>query len=486
VRDALDQAELAFTGYMFSRFGSFDAKGKRVLPLCNADLEKARIAAKSLPTSACCSALPLTTLCFDGNMGGLMYSGYEWADRAWLALDAAHRSAQNGDNEIATGRACCASLYYAQLAQYCGVRGDLWQLAQSSVVRQSDGVGATLLAFEDGHQDGDLNDFIIEQRVVEIRAQDRSLRALNVHTLPLARGGGFTSSYALLFGGVDAAIAAIVDNGNNTSAACPERDRQLLAAALNVQAVRATAGAVEPIPAGSFVGIVRHVTSTIDSLPNGVLDHECVTIGGAGPAYCSRASSATLYANTKQTLPPTNGDALESLGGAAGAVRYRETTVNTQSGTRRVRALFAASATIVFSGNDAAASSVVGVLRNQDCGVASLATDVPTLALSLPASVADSWRWAAEGVRLIVDPSSSARQCRGGADSGIAQCTNDAICAFGGICSAPPSIVGVPYPLAYAYFQCQSVECLEENRAWYLDANARNGTLLYVPAIELN
>jgi hypothetical protein len=473
---ALDAAELAYTESAFDVFGAFDATNHRTAPLCGADIEASRVAvsidAHGTTLNKCCSAdLPaLASTCLDGARI-LHASGHELFDRAWTALDRGTRALQRGAATNALQESCCAALYYAALAAACGRRSaaDAYQLGRGARVVRIDAeqhVGAQCVLFDDGHLDGDLNDFVAEQRTVEVYDVAGHLRAINVHVLPLARGGGYKSSYLL---SVRGSTLGVLDRG--ATAACSARTRALMHESYDPAEIAAQLGARTGVPAGAFVGIARHTTTRDTTLPLGVRHTECATFGGSNDVpYCplESANVAVLIADLRSTLPPGRHDTLERLLGDV----VTTTFTNTQSGTRRVRATFGVSATVALPrrGTTSTGSGELRfVLSNDDCGAAVVlppteeAVPAEPMALTVPASACGSWRWTAEGHKLIQRPSATDRICRGGDNGGIEQCTSAAessnVCtATGGVCSDAPRTAGVPYEFAFEHF-AKCTEC---------------------------
>jgi hypothetical protein len=454
--DLLDAAELAYTASALDVFGGYDASGERLPPVCSADVEERTVtvdvARHRVPQ--CCERVDLAHTCLSAGTAAL---GHQWFDRAWLALDAATRAAQHASSLESLEHACCATLYYAALADWCGRTevNDYWRLAGASVTRSDDGLGAECAAFDDGHRDRDLNDWVVEQRLVEVMRADGTLASVNVHVLPLARGGGYRASYALSLRGT---TLEAVDRGAN--AACSERARAVLAETYDAGAVGdALAHRVE-FAEGTFVGVLRHSTRDDEPLPLGVRDTECAQLGeGPDVGYCPRQPSGTvaLFRDVRAALPTLHGDALDAL--LNSGVRVDQST-NTQPGTRTTRALFAASAVVVpppGAANAAGRESVRFVLQNEDCGAAVLLptrTQRSPLAVVVPPHSCPAFRWAAEGVALVQDARAADRICRGGRDGGIAECDADGVCRDDAVCADPPALAGVPYANAYEHFQC--------------------------------
>lgn len=504
-RRALDAAEISYTASALDVFGAYEpSTGERLPPVCGADVEQREIevsvARHANALAPCChDRVSLEQRCLDG-AGSEVALGHKWFDRAWLALDAATRAAQAQSTLESLEQACCASLYYTALAEWCGRRdqdADFWQLAGASVQRSE--IGAECAAFDDGHRDRDLNDWVVEQRVAEVVRVDGSLAAINVHVLPLARGGGYRASYAL---SVRGASIETVDRG--ATAACSERARAVLHETYDTEAISASLRARTPLPEGTFVGVLRH--STVDgALPAGVRESDCVTMASSGinVPYCRLQESGTvpLFADVRTTLPPATPDAIDAL---LGSSMRTEQWTNTRSGARTVRALFSASAVIVPPARTYAgvSDSVRFVLQNEDCGSAVLlpsaaeAVKSDPLAVRVPAHSCPAFRWAAEGVALVQNSRLADRTCRGGVEGGIAECSSqaDGVCTqTGGECAAAPAIEGVPYANAYAHFACEKCAtdeacataecnghacCAEKILHWYRYPNA---ALVYQP-----
>ena len=499
---ALDAAELAYTASAFDVFGAYDARsGARLAPLCNADVERreieVRVAAHA--SRACAADVDMARRCLDGAARATA-NGHSWFDRAWRALDRASRAAQAlPSSRRALNDACCAHMYYTALGAWCGrhdADADFWQLAGARVQRAA--LGAECVAFDDGHRDRDLNDFVAEQRVVEVRASGSgALRAVNVHVVPLARGGGYHTSYAVSVRGTR---VATVDRG--AGAACSERSRALLHDALDADelahALRNRVGFAE----GAHVGVFHHVlnarSATEHALPLGVRDSHCTTIGARddAPIYCPQQSAhgdVALFDSLRAVLPP-QARGTDVLAGEASVI---DNSVNTRRATRRVPPAFGASAVIVPAPSDATSAHVGAhslrfVLRNEDCGAAVVlpphdapASATPPLAVRVPARACAAWRWTDEGVPLIDNPAAVSGVCRGGTEGGVLECDADggddarALCeASGGVCTeAPASGAPLAYAHAYKYYTCD--ECRESDdavRHWYEHANAE---LLY-------
>ena len=512
VRAALDRAELAYTASVFDVYGGI-VDNAWASPLCSVDVEQRQIAVEARQTNAECAAVDLARECLDGaaNQQAL---GHHWFDRAWRSLDRASRAAQRrSDSQQALVAACCASLYYEALAQWCGRRGeDYWQLDSARVVRTS--VGPDCVAFDDGHRDRDLNDWVAEQRVVEVWAGDQ-LRAINVHVVPLARGGGYQSSYAISARGTDVSSLRA-----GPSAACSERARAVLSSTFDKQALATELSSRAPLAAGTRVAVFHHVLRAADvsahALPLGVQESFCVSLGADdsddGASYCptSAVGDVALFDNTRLTLPPVAegavGDYYDTLSPSAPNL---DNSVNTRARTRFYAPLFSASAVIVPPpGASGAANSLRFVLRNEDCGGAvvlatSASSSSPPLAISVPADACAAWRWSAEGVALVQDARSNERVCRGGASGGIAECSQGseeqlAVCSSaGGECSETPRVAGVPYEYAARFFECQSCNtelacssdkrcannacCDERTLHWYRYATGAGSDLLYQP-----
>lgn len=484
---ALDAAELAHATASFDLFGAFNPANQRGAPLCGADIEASRVVVdietQGPRLDACCSAdlRALSRTCLDGARFG-RESGHEWLDRAWLALDRSARHLQRGAAADAQREACCASLYYAALADACGRRGDHYQMGVSTrVVRVSgeekSAVGAQCVLFDDGHVDGDLNDWVAEQRVVEIYDSSHRLRAVNIHVLPLARGGGYKAAYALSLAG---STLRALDRG--ATAACSSRTRALLHEAYDQAEVGALLRARNGVPARTFVGVSRHALGTGSSLPVGVRHTDCATIGAEGDdtVFCPLATDAvTLFADLRAALPVGGNSTLERL--LSEGARFDQST-NTQPNTRRQPARFAVSATVVLPrrGSVGAGSGELRfALINEDCAAAVVLPpteeSVPAepMALTVPASACGAWRWAAEGHKLVQSAYATDRTCRGGDNGGIEQCGADSgVCTTsGGVCAESPRSEGVPYQYAYEHYttcaQCRTARQCNEVLACY-------------------
>ena len=509
VMKALDAAELAYTASAFDVFGSYDpADASAVVPpLCGANVEEGDVRVSVSEHAArlpeCCTVnIDLEHVCLDG-ASSQTASGHQWFDRAWIALDAGTRAAQARSSRVAVEQACCASLYYAALGAWCGRaddEADFWRLRAAGRVDRGLEVGAECAAFDDGHRDRDLNEFVAEQRVVSIY-RDEQLVAFNVHVLPLARGGGYTVSYALSLSGT---TLEAVDRG--PTAACSERARAVLKETYDQAAVSAALGAREPLPMGTVVAVMRHSLKD-GPLPNGVRDSDCMALGDAAQfgAQCTAQASGTvvLFADIRATLPLIKADATDAL--YAHEVRFDQST-NTRRGTRALKPLFAASAIIMVprgASRPPPRESVLFVLQNRDCGCAVLlppflatGTTEPQ-AVRVPAHSCPAFRWATEGVALVQNARGKERVCRGGSESGIAQCSDgtEGVCTTtGGECAESPVVEGVPYANAFAHFACQKCAtevacatsecagdrcCTEEILHWYRYPNIE---LVYVPA----
>jgi len=485
---ALDAAERSYTAYAMDRFGSIDrSSGARRPALCGSTVDTLSLAVDSSAPAAlqaaCCAASgDWQSTCAEPGTA----SGRLWADRAWLALHSAHTRAQAGQTLDAARSACCAAWMLAALGSACGRTRDSWALATTHVVRPS-GTGPTIQAYEDGHGDGDTNDWVLYVRRVELRDSRNDLVAANTHTYPLARGGAYRASFALAFG------ANGTSAGTPSAAACPDRDRRLAHSVLDQSATRAQLTALATPPAGLFVGTLRHAVGASDgALPLGVAAAECATFGAAGTPACAAAGSAlvVLYRDTASALPLLRESAADAL---ADTVAYHEPVVNTQSGTRYQSTLYGASAVAIAPPRSNATARYL--LRNLDCGVLVLLGDTSTadspLAVEVPADGGALWRWSNEGVRLMERPNSTDRVCLSGPLSGSLQCSNDNVCD-GGVCAAPAARTGVPYPYAAAAADCAARRvpcpssdacCTDEVQRWYLYA-ARSSALVYQPRTE--
>jgi hypothetical protein len=513
----LDSAERAYAAGAMDRFGAFAASGERLAPLSGGatDLTQSiRIYVDSrlgvLENSSCCGDKATRLYCLDG-MPVMERARGAWLDRAFLALDAAHRAAQAGSPAQANRDACCAAMIYEQMGAADGRDVDRYGLNTAIVerVEEHSDVGARCINTDDGHPDDDLNDFIFEMRRVDLYCNyGHRLCAINIHTLPLAHGGGFRTSLVLATGGNGNCMLSpslIVDN-NDALGTCTPR----LKAAMPIDAARAfltkSLGCESAaLPDGSFAEVAHHALRN-GGLPSQIATSiSCSSFGVYGSTACPHADVATLYANTRWPLPLTHPDALERLtqSGGAAVPRYREPTSNTQRGTRRVRALYAVSTTVVVAPLVTTFEHHVDyvhlVLRNEDCGMSILIDslqlvgdkEVP-MAVSVPAAACPSWRWADEGAPLVRRPESAQRMCRGGDDSALVECSVDySVCAVGGTCELAPAQGGVAYPDGWQYFQClaRGVQCDQRQsggddaacctdavREWYKNANAE---LLY-------
>ena len=506
---ALDAAERAYAAASMDRIGAFNAQGDRVEPLCLADsLESASILISSrttpreLEATDCCAATTIRSYCLGGNEQQTR-TGRQWSDAAYLALDNAHRAAQAGAATLAVRDACCAAMIYEAMGAHCGRVSDVWGLASAAVARIEEfaDVGARCVATDDGHPDKDLNDFVFELRRVDLVCERGArLCAVNLHTLPLAHGGGHRMSLVVATGDELSLNSAVVDNGN-----CPARLRAVMPSQASAAIVRRELGARTPaLPSGSFGERVVHALH--DPVSAAGAWSECVTIGPVGKPHCARGDVLSLYDNTRAPFPLSHPDALEWLNKPVDARgTYREATTNTQRGTRRVRALFAVSATLVVAPTrdglplPKPIDSVRLLLRNEDCGVASLVDSVQLvdayqtpLTISVPASACAKWSWAAEGQSVFAVGDQNARLCRGGDDSALASCASDDTCAEGGKCGATLAQTGVPYPYGWQYFQCvargvvcgkpgaDAMCCDERVRRWYAHATP---ALLYSETI---
>lgn len=508
-RLALDAAERAYAASAMDRVGSFDAEGRRQAPLCTSPdtlrttsvVVEAERALTPLESSECCSSVETRAYCL-GGAKQLVRTAEQWSDAAWLALDNAHRASQAGAAGLAQRDACCAAMLLEALGAQCGRVGDHWALAGAAVVRVEEfgDVGARCMAADDGHPDKDLNDFVFELRRVELQCADaRGTCAINLHTLPLAHGGGHQTSLVVATGNGLSLASATVDNGD-----CPARLRDAMPVDSTAELLHAALDYGTPALAGGSFGEVVHHALHDDGLPHTVDTWTtCVTFGPVGSPNCPRGDVLPLYENTRWPLPLTHPDALERLT-ASTQLGYREPTTNTQRGTRRVRPLYAASATLVprpeGTSTKLNTNAVRLLLRNEDCGITALfdsvqmvgAYEMP-LSIAVPASACSGWRWAAEGVPVFAVPSAmGSRWCRGGADSALARCSIDASlpaatteqCAEGGVCAAPTGQDGVPYPFGWLHFQCAArgvscdagangdpACCTKAVRAWYASVN---------------
>jgi hypothetical protein len=500
-RVALDSAERAFAAAAMDRSGGFDADGQRMAPICYADELAQRPVTVSvqqtmteLESKECCGSRELRGYCL-GGATTLSRTAQELSNTAFISLDSAHRESQAGAVVLALRDACCAAMMLESIGAQCGREGDLWALANARVVRVEafGDVGARCMAADDGHPDKDLNDFVFELRRVDL-FQGARLVAVNLHTMPLAHGGGHTTSLVVATGDGLSLGSARIDNNE-----CSERLHSAMPVTESVALLKKELGYRTPaLPAGSFGAVVRHALHN-DGLPHVVESWtSCTTFGPVGVDYCQRGEVVPLYENTRWSLPVSHPDALEWLAESAKQRSvYRELTTNTQRGTRRVRSLYAVSATIVVSpprdGDKPLDVNVVRLLlRNEDCGVTAL-FDSPQmlgdyempLSISVPAAACAGWRWAAEGQPIFAVPSRiEARFCRGGDDSALATCTSteENECAEGGLCAQPLTAATVPYPHGWQHFQCAArgarcdsspnaivdpACCTEEVRRWY-------------------
>lgn len=442
-------------------------------PLC-ADVEQRSIVvsatAHKQAIDATCARVDIAHKCLDGAASAIL-SGHVIVDRAVRGVTAAARSAQASRVLDAFENACCALIYFSALSDSCGTSAEtLAALDSYSVVRATDGVGPMCAAFDDGHVDRDVNELVVEQRLVEVRDASSRLVALNIYVLPLARGGGYKVSYAVSLRG---ASIQSVDNGAN--AACSERARAVMRETFDPASLASVLRGRKQFPEGTRVAMMSHVEHTVDdgnTLPVGVRNSRCTTLGGTkDDAGCPRtdAGDVAIIDDLRLALPPVEGDAIDRL--LAHGVRVDQST-NTHHNTPSVRARFSSSTVIVLptkgSGDFSAlsASSVRFVLRNEDCGAAVLlltsaeqrtvASD--PIALTIPPHSCAAWRWANEGVRLIQNDADETSVCRGGSESGIAQCASDAdltCTSAGGDCAAPASVAGVPYRTARAHYACK-------------------------------
>jgi len=503
-QSALDAGERAFAAQTMDRFGGFDwNSGANRPPLCGSlvDTQYITISATTAPVAlqaqCCVAATGIEGVCFGGAESGNQ-TGRQWLCDANDLLNSAHIDSQRHNTLLAAERACCAGLIYAALGQACGRTGattDAWSLANTYVARSYNGPsetgitnGPVLEFYEDGHREGDTNDLGDSLRVVELYAVESrrstsskaQLRAINVHSRLLARGGGFTSSYVMLVGNASATGSVVVEQAKSASA-CSNRNKLMAQMALNVTRTRADVARLEPLPARSFVGVFR--SARANALPKGVKASECTTIRSAslsgGTASCPLGDLVVLYPTTRGALPDAaTGILFDRLTESLSSSAYREPTANTQKGTKFQLPQYGVDASIILqpvgSSGVTPTQAIRFALRNEDCGVTVLgpssalplvappllATGGP-LSMRIPIDGADGFRWAAEGVMLVQKHDSSDRKCLGGVDSGVAECTNDAMCAAGGMCSAPAARAGVPYLGAWFYFDClaRKIDC---------------------------
>jgi len=502
VRVALDAAERAYAASSMDRVGAFDAKGVRIAPIRTADgirdVDVMIVAASplhALESTQCCAAAAIRSYCLGGEERAT-HSARQWSDIAYLALDNAHRAAQSGAASLAVRDACCAAMIYEAIGTDSGRVGDQWQLAGARVLRieEFDDVGARCIATDDGHPDKDLNDFVFEHRRVDLMCDGgRWLCAVNLHTLPLAHGGGHRTSLAVVTGDELSLNSAIVDNGK-----CAPRLRNAMPAEASAALVRKELGARTPaLPSGSFgERVIQTLYGNSDSLIAAVGNWTtCTTIGPVGTTPCPRGDLLVLYENTRAPFPLSHPDTLEWFTRSAESrTVYREATTNTQRGTRRVRPLFAVSATMMIAptrDGSLLAKPVEAVrllVRNEDCGVAALVDSLQMvdsyetpLTISVPASACASWRWADEGQPVFATGDKNQRWCRGGEDSALVTCALGGadICSEGGTCAPPAVQSGVPYPYGWMFFQCAARGvrcdvpnadprcCDEKVRRWY-------------------
>lgn len=448
-------------------------------PLC-AELEQRSIvvgaSAHKQAIDASCARVDVAHKCLDG-APSVTLSGHSAVDRAVRGVTSAARAAQAARVLDAFESACCALVYFAALSDSCGTPpATLAALDALRVVRGADGIGPACAAFDDGHVDRDVNELVVEQRLVEVRdssSGSNRLLALNIYVLPLARGGGYKVSYAVSLRG---ASIQSVDNGAN--AACSERARAVMRETFDPASLASVLRGRKQFPEGTRVVMLSHVEHTFDdasALPAGVRSARCTTLGGSGDAQddsaaCPRtdAGDVAIIDDLRLALPPVEGDAIDQL--LATGVRVDQST-NTHHATPSVRARFSSSSVIVLP-TTTIDTSVLGaanvrfVLRNEDCGAAvllltpaeqrTLSSD--PIALTIPPHSCAAWRWANEGVRLIQSDADDTRVCRGGAESGIAQCATDGdltCTSAGGDCALPANVAGVPYRTAKAHYACK-------------------------------
>jgi hypothetical protein len=503
-QSALDAGERAFAAQTMDRFGGFDWNTGASRPaLCGTlvDTQFITISAISAPVGlqaqCCISSTGVEGVCFGGAETGNQ-TGRQWLTQANEMLHNAHIDSQRHNTLLATERACCAGLIYAALGQACGRTGpttDAWSLANTYVSRSFNGQSETGTNngpieeyMDDGHLDLDNNDLGGQLRVVELYAVENrrslvsgsQLRAINVHSRLLARGGGFTSSYVMLVGNASASGSVVVEQ-TTTGSTCSNRDKQMAQAVLNVTRTRSDVSRLAPLPGRSFVGVFR--TARSGALPKGIKAAECTTIrlspATAGTANCPLGDLAVLYPTTRSALPDaTKAILFDRLTETLSTTAYREPTANTQKGTKFQLPVYVVDASIIVQplgavGDISPTQSIRFALRNEDCGVTVLG---PSLAqpLQVPLLVASGsplsvripidgagFAWTSEGNSLIVKHDSVARNCIGGADSGVATCSNDEMCAVGGTCSAQPVRTGVAYPGGWYYYDClaRHIDC---------------------------
>ena len=485
---------------------SLDISGSSAL--CN-DIEQRPILVRAAHKQMSeCARVDVVHKCLES--ATLATTGHDVVDRAVLATSAAAEYAQANVNLAALERACCALVYYNALSEVCGTtQQSLQALDTYRVVRNVDGVGPACVAFDDGHYDRDINEFTAKQRVVEIRSTaDNRLVAINIYVVPLARGGGYTVSYAISLRG---ASIQSVDNGAN--AACSERARAVMRETFDPASVAALLRGRKQFPEGTRVSTLSHVEYAVDDarqLPPGIASARCVTLGGTrDDAACERTDvgDIAIVDDLRKALPPVQGDAIDLL--LAEGVRVDQST-NTHHNAPTVRTRFSSSSVVLLPDGVSStaaldASSIRYVLRNEDCGAAILLLTpaeqrassaanggiVDPIAFTIPPHSCAAWRWADEGVRLIQDAASDASVCRGGSESGLMECKSDvdATCtSAGGDCAPPPSVAGVPYRNARHHFECKvcytdalcAIEpacashacCADEVLHWYRYPNA--------------
>ena len=469
----LDAAELRRMQLAIDMFGSAEVP----TPICPADIETrsiaVRAAAHKQSIGGACDRVDIAHKCLDG-AAEFAESGYKLIDRTARTLDQATRYAQASETLLALQRACCAMTYYSALSEACGTSKDsLAALGSLSVVRTSGGVGPECVLFDDAHVDRDLNDFVAEQIVVEIRdTSSNRLVAINIHVLPLARGGGYKSSYAISLRG---ASIESVDSGVN--AACSERARAIVRETYDAASIAAVLRQRRQFPEETRVNVVHHVEHSGDDsaeLPQGVRRATCTALGGSlDDARCRRTDRGdiALFDDVRSALPPVQGDAIDQL--LAQGIQIDQST-NTYHRSPTIRARYTASAVLLLPRSSTAtdgvsASSVRFVLRNHDCGAAVILLtpseqrangDAEPLAISVPPHSCAALRWANEGEQMVTAADDSvSRVCHGGVEGGIVQCANDhdmECTSAGGMCAQPPAIRGVPFRNAKRHFQCKT------------------------------
>ena len=508
VQMALDNAEVAHAAAALDQYGGGGGSA-----CAGAAIESRVIVAggDAELTDECGSIAAAQCLAADSDS----HSGAEWLDRAWRSLDRATRAQITEPNSRnALYDACCAQLFYGIVARECGRGSESSERLSNVRIERSFDSDSGCVAFDDGHRDRDLNDWVAEQRVVELRdSTSGELVAINVHVRPLARGAGYRSAYTMSLRGT-----GVASLGTGANAACSERARAVFEHTYNADAVaaalRARRGA--EFDAATSVTVRRHVLGAAE-LPAGVLASQHTTrLDGAA------TSTVPLFADTRTTLPPSAAWLNSRVGGAGVAAAAAndeyaifdelarvgapvDASINTRRNTYRVEPLYAASAVIVVPRNSAAQSarSLQFVLENIDCGGAVVLRDVasePMLSVVVPNEACAAWRWAAEGVALASDPrDTETRVCRGGHEGGYSECSSGDVEAAascttsGGLCTQAPASEGVPYEAAAEFLACgrctlpgacsrnsecvDSECCSERVQLWY--ARVSEPTLVY-------